>query len=268
MLDALDDVMDRGLDLDVEVTFTAPRARSRRCVLSLRALTDEGGGVTGAIGCLIDITEDVTLREELEQRVRYDPLTGCLNRASVLAELEERLAAAGQDQAIVVAFVDLDDFKAINDQYGHPAGDSVLKHVATRLRQVGGDEGLVGRLGGDEFLVVLPARGPSDAPGSLADGIRAALHAPIRLGPQWIVPRADASGSRTRSTLMRTPTASSPWPTRRCTSRSGGARASRSSPNPAAPDRSAPHDRLPTTGSLRAGAAGPIRSGGTVYAYR
>src|SRR6185369_15822747 len=121
----------------------------------LRALTGDDGQVSGAIGCLTDITEDVQVREELEQRVRRDPLTGCLNHASTVAELRRLLAEPHDRSHEVIAFVDLDDFKGINDRYGHLAGDRVLQHVATRLWTVAGEEGLVGRLGGDEFLVVV-----------------------------------------------------------------------------------------------------------------
>ena len=85
----------------------------------------------------------------------HDALTGVLNRAGFLKLAGERLAAPG-GTAIAVGLADLDRFKAINDQYGHGAGDRVLRAVADRLCAVCGQAGLVGRLGGDEFAFELP----------------------------------------------------------------------------------------------------------------
>ncbi len=97
------------------------------------------------------------LRRMLERRARHDDLTGVLLRGAFWEELEAAcLQAERQRQPLTVAFVDLDHFKAINDVYGHLAGDSVLRHFAGLLRKACGPRDVAGRLGGEEFAIVMP----------------------------------------------------------------------------------------------------------------
>jgi diguanylate cyclase (GGDEF)-like protein/PAS domain S-box-containing protein len=141
---------------DIELRLDRPVHRV--CLLSLRALTGRDGRVSGAIGCLSDITERADLRRELEIRATVDTLTSCLNRAATLELLRLAVAKhAGTDHGTAVVFVDLDRFKDVNDTLGHAAGDELLITVASRLKAAvrTGDE--VGRIGGDEFLVICPA---------------------------------------------------------------------------------------------------------------
>jgi diguanylate cyclase (GGDEF)-like protein/PAS domain S-box-containing protein len=98
-----------------------------------------------------DITDRVRLRDELAAQARTDALTGLLNRAAFLALADERLA--GERPAIVL-FVDLDQFKGVNDTLGHATGDELLCDVAARLRTAVGPGDAVARLGGDEFAVL------------------------------------------------------------------------------------------------------------------
>lgn len=145
-----DDPVD-DIELRLEVPF------QRVCLLSLRALTDANGNVNGAIGCLSDVTDRVNLRRELEIRASVDMLTRCLNRAATLDLLDLILArhdGAGTGTAVV--FIDLDRFKAVNDGLGHAAGDRLLAIAAERLRTAVRNVDQVGRLGGDEFLVLCP----------------------------------------------------------------------------------------------------------------
>jgi diguanylate cyclase (GGDEF)-like protein/PAS domain S-box-containing protein len=140
---------------DIELTLEVPSRRV--CLLSLRALTDGDGNVTGAIGCLSDMTDRANLRRELEIRASVDMLTSCLNRAATIELLTITVAEHdGTAPGTAVVYIDLDDFKLINDAHGHAAGDRVLMSVAERLRAAvrGFDE--VGRVGGDELLVVCP----------------------------------------------------------------------------------------------------------------
>jgi diguanylate cyclase (GGDEF)-like protein len=102
-------------------------------------------------------------------------LTGVLNRSSIIAALQGALDQAG---AVGVAFIDLDGFKGVNDRRGHAAGDAVLVEVAQRLQAQVRAEDSVGRLGGDEFLVVCPGADASDVH-ELARRLDAALAAPI-----------------------------------------------------------------------------------------
>jgi diguanylate cyclase (GGDEF)-like protein/PAS domain S-box-containing protein len=151
---ALEEVLGKGLDKDVEVDITLPSGTWRRALMSLRALLRPGGEVSGAITCVLDITDSARARQELEHRATFDPLTLCYNRASVLSTLEHELEREG---AIItgVVYVDLDRFKPVNDRLGHAAGDELLVLVAERLRQASRDSDVAGRLGGDEFLIVL-----------------------------------------------------------------------------------------------------------------
>ncbi|QET01200.1 MULTISPECIES: GGDEF domain-containing protein [Cupriavidus] len=98
------------------------------------------------------------LRRMLERRARHDDLTDVLSRGAFWEELEAACRKAERaQQPLTVAFIDLDHFKAINDVYGHLAGDSVLRHFAGLLRRNAPPGAIVGRLGGEEFAVVMPA---------------------------------------------------------------------------------------------------------------
>ena len=85
--------------------------------------------------------------------VRHDSLTGLANRSFVLESLSTQLAAK---QPLALLFIDLDGFKSINDTLGHLAGDDALITVANRLEATGREDALVGRMGGDEFVVMIP----------------------------------------------------------------------------------------------------------------
>jgi diguanylate cyclase (GGDEF)-like protein len=91
---------------------------------------------------------------ELERVARSDPLTGLASRHAVVSWLDAELG--DRERPVAAAFVDLDGFKAVNDAFGHRAGDEVLVEFARRLRSIAPDDALVGRMGGDEFLVALP----------------------------------------------------------------------------------------------------------------
>jgi diguanylate cyclase (GGDEF)-like protein/PAS domain S-box-containing protein len=151
---ALEQVLHEGVDRDVEVDITLPTGTWRRALMSLRALLRPSGEVSGAITCVLDITDSARARQELEHRATFDPLTHCYNRASVLSTLERELERTDSSSTGVV-YVDLDRFKPVNDRLGHAAGDELLVLVAERLKLASRDTDIAGRLGGDEFLVVL-----------------------------------------------------------------------------------------------------------------
>ncbi|RMC95344.1 EAL domain-containing protein [Aquitalea palustris] len=120
-------------------------------------MRDEGG----SISMLLAITRDITLRKQNEQHIRYlahyDVLTGLPNRVMLEEQAELTLQqVARQQQALALMFLDLDHFKDINDSLGHSIGDALLVQLATRLRQALPDGALVSRLGGDEFILLLP----------------------------------------------------------------------------------------------------------------
>jgi diguanylate cyclase (GGDEF)-like protein/PAS domain S-box-containing protein len=124
--------------------------------LTITAVTDSGGRLTHYVGTYSDITE----RKEAEERIRhlafYDPLTGLPNRRLLLDRLQQSLAGSnrsGRHGALL--FIDLDNFKTLNDTQGHVVGDMLLTEVAQRLQGCVREGDTVARLGGDEFVVLL-----------------------------------------------------------------------------------------------------------------
>ena len=102
--------------------------------------------------------------EEIYQLATVDPLTGLYNRRQFLELLEKELArSANHQRPLALLIIDLDHFKSINDSYGHPAGDVVLKRVAAELKANAREEFIVARIGGEEFATVLPEHGLDEA---------------------------------------------------------------------------------------------------------
>ncbi|MEA2160381.1 MAG: hypothetical protein QOD66_2761 [Solirubrobacteraceae bacterium] len=179
LVEALDAVLRRGLHAEIEVAFDLPDSSDRRlCTMSLRALSDDAGTINGAIVCVTDVTEAARMRDELKQRATFDQLTGCYNRASIMRALEADVGRAG-DRAVI--FIDLDDFKQVNDSLGHAAGDELLMFAAERLRETIRDQDLVGRFGGDEFLVICPQITDPEGAVELAERLCTSLSGTVQL---------------------------------------------------------------------------------------
>jgi diguanylate cyclase (GGDEF)-like protein/PAS domain S-box-containing protein len=130
--------------------------------------------------------EDVTDRRAFEQmmswRADHDPLTGLRNRSSLTSDIESSLRAAGSTTRVGVLFLDLDRFKAVNDSYGHEAGDSVLNVVADRLRAAVRIGDSVFRFAGDEFVVVAHRVTSTTECERLAERLVAAVSQPTTIG--------------------------------------------------------------------------------------
>ena len=124
--------------------------------LSISPLRDANGQVSHYVGVLSDITEARNVREQLEHQASHDVLTGLPNRSLLIDRLHQAIARAHRYQTVIaVAFVDLDNFKFINDSLGHGAGDQVLRSTAERLKSCLREEDTVARHGGDEFVLLL-----------------------------------------------------------------------------------------------------------------
>ncbi len=119
---------------------------------------------------------DGRTKNDLRWAASHDPLTLLFNRA----EFAHRLDAIGSSVALL--YIDLDDFKPINDMHGHSVGDAVLVEVASRIRESAGATAVTGRLGGDEFAIAVPGLGDISVGLELADAIIEAIRRPIRLG--------------------------------------------------------------------------------------
>ena len=111
----------------------------------------------GYRGSAKDVTAQRESQRDAERLSQYDSLTGLANRHRMHKQLDAKLKHFRNDKRVcALMMVDLDRFKQVNDTLGHPAGDELLKQVAARLGQIFGHRGEIGRLGGDEFLIMLP----------------------------------------------------------------------------------------------------------------
>ena len=117
---------------------------------------------------------DSRIKRDLRWAASHDPLTGLVNRA----EFSRRLDQVADDD-LALLYIDLDDFKPINDRFGHPAGDRVLTEVSRRIERAIGPDDVVGRLGGDEFAVICPGHDAVVRAGDVANRIIAAISEPI-----------------------------------------------------------------------------------------
>lgn len=155
-----------------------------RWVLFSLSLVGDGGGKHP---CFVVHAQDVTERKEREDRLRHralhDPLTGLPNRAYFAERLDRALAAGTERRRqLSVLLLDLDGFKAVNDRFGHDAGDSLLVAVGQRLVTCLRPCDVAARFGGDEFALLIERIGGLAAPIAVAKRVLASLHSPIPIG--------------------------------------------------------------------------------------
>jgi diguanylate cyclase (GGDEF)-like protein/PAS domain S-box-containing protein len=142
----------------------------------------QDGEVVGAVVTFKDVTERKALEEQLHHQAFHDPLTGLPNRALFMDRLEHALSRANRRGSKVgVLFMDLDNFKVINDSLGHEAGDQLLVATAKRLKACLRPEDTVARLGGDEFTVVIEDVDGVSGAARVAERIAAILQPPFAL---------------------------------------------------------------------------------------
>ena len=142
---------------------------------------DDTGAVDGAAMSFRTIDRAVQAEQELERRARFDDLTGTLKRSEALERLNDigqHLRHPGDETAGL--FIDVDDFKSVNDTWGHAAGDALLRALSDRIRGIVRVGDTVARMGGDEFLVILEGLHSIDEAASVAEKIRQAAQEPVR----------------------------------------------------------------------------------------
>lgn len=153
-----------------------------------RPLYDEFGNFLGFRGSGHDLTEKRRSQQHASRLAHFDSLTGLANRLQMAQTLERLLTAPNPAQRSCAIFLlDLDRFKQVNDTMGHPAGDTLLTQVAERLKHTVGEQGRVGRLGGDEFEVILPGAYKREALAELAERVIRNLSLPYQLDGHRVV---------------------------------------------------------------------------------
>lgn len=160
-----------------EVRIAKADGRYLWCRIRATALRDEAGQLKKIVGVVINIDDEKRSAQALQDRAERDVLTKLLNKTSARRQAEEYLAR--QDSRCALLIIDLDNFKQINDRYGHMFGDAVLSQIAKELRKLFRAQDIMARIGGDEFLVMM--RGISDRElvenrcGQLVDAFRNAM---------------------------------------------------------------------------------------------
>ncbi|MHB8577167.1 MAG: EAL domain-containing protein [Dehalococcoidia bacterium] len=167
---------------NVEMMIVPKHGRARTVLANGSLIMDAAGQKLGAVVAMHDITERKQAEAQLAHQAFHDSLTGLPNRALLLDRLEHALTRARRAAgALTVLFIDLDQFKTINDTRGHAAGDALLQGMAQRLLTAVRAEDTVARLGGDEFVVLLEDIGTVSEATLLAQRLLAALQQPMAL---------------------------------------------------------------------------------------
>ena len=170
---------------------------------------DQQGRPTAVLGINTDMTARIEFERELQYQALHDSLTGLPNRTLFNDRLEHALANASRHNTqVAVLFLDLNNFKEINDTFGHEAGDALLIEVAQRLRMCLRASDTVARIGGDEFTCLLSDLAHRSEAGIVAQRIEAALAAPVYIAEQQVrvtasIGVAFSASQSTPETLMR-----------------------------------------------------------------
>lgn len=168
-----------GAEMDVEFRIVSPRGRVRWLQAMARPQTTLSGVTDRVVGISLDVTHRKHMEAELTKRAQQDALTGLENRVRFRERLGSALETSSNDVAVM--FIDLDDFKTVNDSLGHTVGDRLLVQVAQRLQQAVTQANPVARLGGDEFAVLLSRLHDADEANSIAQRIERSLEDAFRI---------------------------------------------------------------------------------------
>ena len=152
------------------------------CWLCITAVRDDAGVVTHYVATHTDITLRKAAEDEVKRLAFFDPLTNLPNRRLLADRLHQAVVNAKRSKGhTALIFLDLDKFKPVNDRYGHAAGDQLLRAVAHRLRTCVRESDTVARVGGDEFVVLLPRITLAQDALQVAEKMHVRLRAPFQL---------------------------------------------------------------------------------------
>ncbi|HYS52640.1 MAG TPA: EAL domain-containing protein [Thermoanaerobaculia bacterium] len=152
---------------------------------SYRPQFDSKGNVSGVIGKILDLTDRKRAEQQMEYQSYHDALTGLANRRLFQEHLTLALALAQRKRRpVAVLFLDLDNFKVVNDSLGHTLGDSLLREIATRLKNSVREGDVVARVGGDEFTIVLQELEKKEDAASMAQRVLRIIAEPIDIDGQ------------------------------------------------------------------------------------
>lgn len=176
-----------GGTVEFETTLLHADGQHRKATVVIANLVG-GSAVDGVVATFRDVTEQRNLERQLSHRAFHDELTGLANRALLLDRMDHALRIARpESDPVVVLFVDLDDFKSVNDALGHAVGDQLLKTVADRIHRAAGTGDTAARLGGDEFALLLEDRGGIDRAIDVAESLLDSLREPVTIAGYDVV---------------------------------------------------------------------------------
>ncbi|WP_336600297.1 putative bifunctional diguanylate cyclase/phosphodiesterase [Paraburkholderia bengalensis] len=159
--------------------------------LQVAPVLDESGRPTHCVTVFNDVSERIRDQERLRALAQQDPLTQLPNRLGLNAQLNRLFSLTRRDnERIALVFLDLDNFKVVNDSLGHTAGDALLREIAYRLSSRTGPHEFVARYAGDEFVVVLYGRGDIEGFVTAAREMQAALSRDVRIENRLVRPQA------------------------------------------------------------------------------
>jgi diguanylate cyclase (GGDEF)-like protein len=171
--------------------LSAPDAPRFVVVGAEKPLSHEVLSAHRVLAAQVSLAEDsAAAHGRLVHQANHDQLTGLPNRTALYRLLADTIDGTDETTGAAVLHIDLDDFKVVNDTFGHTAGDELLVEVARRLRAVAGIAGTAARVGGDEFVLVLPDAADPAAADRVAERLLAALEEPVRLRDTTIPVRA------------------------------------------------------------------------------
>lgn len=173
----VEEIVSRKMALALKAEAHAfERTRPNGQVVEIRGTPLQGGGF---VTSYVDVTENRAMQAGMAELALKDSLTGLANRPLFLDRLQQAIALAKRDDHFALHYIDLDNFKPINDTHGHDAGDHVLREIAQRFKNAVRETDMVARLGGDEFVVIQTKASSMEAVERLATRLLASAQQPI-----------------------------------------------------------------------------------------